>query len=153
MKDLVELLQRLSPCIPKVHTIPFPGPYIAMSIPAYKYGDRPVRCFVSVRNMGEKVQPIWFRVRGLSWLNMKMRSACRVLGCGMSMMAEVFFDVCDVPLGEHLGGFQVMTEQDLVYEVPVYFNVVRVMDKAQSLPDVALRKGYMGKAAIAAMKL
>jgi hypothetical protein len=153
MKDLVELLQRLSPCIPKVHTIPFPGPYIAMSIPADKYGDRPVRCFVSVRNMGEKVQPIWFRVRGLSWLNMKMRSACRVLGCGMSMMAEVFFDVCDVPLGEHLGGFQVMTEQDLVYEVPVYFNVVRVMDKAQSLPDVALRKGDMGKAAIAAMKL
>ena len=41
-----------------------------------------------------------YQVRGLSWLNMKARSAARVLGCGMSLMAELFFDVCDAPLGE-----------------------------------------------------
>ena len=95
-----------------------------------------------------------YQVRGLSWLNMKARSAARVLGCGMSLMAELFFDVCDAPLGEHLGGFQIMSGADLVYEVPVYFNFVRVAEKpSQALHDVTHRGGDMGKAALAAVQL
>jgi hypothetical protein len=95
-----------------------------------------------------------YQVRGLSWLNMKARSAARVLGCGMSLMAELFFDVCDAPLGEHLGGFQIMSGADLVYEVPVYFNFVRVAEKQlQASHDLTHRGGDMGKAALAAVKL
>jgi hypothetical protein len=156
MKNLTDLLKSQSPVIPILKTIAFPGPYIALSVPADKCEVRAVRCFVTVRNMSERVQQIWFRVNGLSWLNMKTRSSARTLGCGMSMTAEAFFDVCDGPLGEHLGGFQVMSQQDLVYEVPVYFNIVRVMEKHQACSDAAQRAargGDMGKAAIAAIKL
>lgn len=153
MKDLVEYLQFQSPSIPKVHTFSFPGPYIALSVPVDKTAVRTVRCFVSVRNMSERSRQVWYRVNGLSWLNMKMRGSCRVLGCGMSMMAELFFDVCDAPLGEHLGGFQIMSGQDVVYEVPVYLNFVKVAEKAQSSVDVARRGGDMGKAALSAIKL
>ena len=152
MKDLVAMLRAHSPAIPKIRTNPFPGPYIALSIPADKCGCRCIRCFVSVRNTSESVRQIWFRVSGLPWLNMKTRSSSSVLGCGMSIMAEVFFDVGDAPLGEHLGGFQAMSGEDLVYEVPVYFNIVRVMEKSKVLFDVAPR-GDMAKAAIAAVQL
>jgi hypothetical protein len=153
MKDLVELLQQQSPVIPKVHTVSFPGPYIALSVPVDKTAVRTVRCFVSVRNMGERSQQVWYRVNGLSWLNMKMRGSCRVLGCGMSIMAEVFFDVCDAPAGEHLGGFQIMSGQDVVYEVPMYFSFVKVAEKSQTCADAAQRGADMGKAALAAVKL
>jgi hypothetical protein len=153
MKDLVEFLQSLSPSIPKVHTVSFPGPYIALSVPVDKTAVRTLRCFVSVRNMSERSRQVWYRVNGLSWLNMKMRGSCRVLGCGMSMMAEVFFDVCDAPLGEHLGGFQIMSGQDVVYEVPIYFSFVKVAEKSQTVVDIVRRGGDMGKAALSAMKL
>ena len=154
MKELVELLQQQSPGIPKIHTLVFPGPYIALSVPVDKTAARCVRCFVTVRNMSERSRQVWYQVRGLSWLNMKARSAARVLGCGMSLMAELFFDVCDAPLGEHLGGFQIMSGADLVYEVPVYFNFVRVAEKQlQASHDLTHRGGDMAKAALAAVKL
>jgi hypothetical protein len=154
MKDLVELLQSVSPVIPKMRTVAFPGAYIAMSVPVDKTEVRTIRCFVTVRNMSEKSRPIWYRVVGLSWMNMKQRGNSRVLGCGMSLMAEVFFDVCDAPAGEHLGGVQVMEGQDLVYEVPVYFNFVKEAERApQASPDGMKRGCDMFAAALTAMQL
>jgi hypothetical protein len=154
MKALVELLCSCSSGIPKVRAQAFPGAYIALSIPAGKTRSRTVRCFISVRNMSEKSRQIWYQVNQLSWLNMRTRSSSRVLGCGMSLMAEVFFEVCDAPLGEHLGGVQVMSGAELVYEVPVYFNIVELAaDKLQNSPDVLRGGGDIARAELAAVTL
>ena len=153
MKDLVELLQSKSPAIPKMRTVTFPGAYIALSVPVDRTEARTIRCFVTVRNMSEKSRAIWYRVVGLSWMNMKQRVSARVLGCGMSLMVEVFFDVCDAPAGEHLGGVQVMEGQDLVYEVPVYFNFVKETEAPQMAADDMQRGCDMVAAALTAMQL